>query len=281
MSLNADQLFALLPAVYRNRDGELGGPLQALFAVLAGQVGIVEDNIQQLIRRPVHRNLRALGHPLHRRSHRLQLHLRDGAGCFDSRAEVANTIGYRRRKGTLLALEQIASDVSGRPALAVEEFRRLITTESMRLVRPRHATTVDLRHNCALDRLGTAFDPASRTIDVRRIAPRLRSLPTLTPLRWTSPSRPRPLQHPRHRHPSVAMEEREVTNAPAFPWATDATSSARSAQTCRSSRSLPHALHSADSRPHRCAAAHRPHRVRSQPREPSAAQFYGPPPACC
>ena len=54
----------------------------------------------------------------------------------DSRAEVANTIGYRRRKGTLLALEQVSMDVSGRAAVAVEEFRRLITTESMRHVAP-------------------------------------------------------------------------------------------------------------------------------------------------
>ncbi len=48
MSLNADQLFALLPAVYRTRDAENGGPLQALFAVIAAQSGIVEDNIKQL-----------------------------------------------------------------------------------------------------------------------------------------------------------------------------------------------------------------------------------------
>ena len=37
MSPNAEQLFALLPVVYRNRDGDLGGTLQALYAVLAGQ----------------------------------------------------------------------------------------------------------------------------------------------------------------------------------------------------------------------------------------------------
>ncbi len=42
MSLNADQLFALLPAVYRNRDAALGGPLQALYGVLAQQMGIAE-----------------------------------------------------------------------------------------------------------------------------------------------------------------------------------------------------------------------------------------------
>ena len=218
MSLNAEQLFALLPVVYRNRDGDLGGPLQALYAVLAGQLGIVEDNIQQLyddqfIETCAPWVIPYIGDLIGYNS------IYEVAGAaFDTRAEVANTIGYRRRKGTLLALEQIASDISGRPALAVEEFRRLITTESMRLVRPRHASTFNLRHTSALDRLNTAFDPASRTIDVRRIAPRLRiaSDPDSAPLDIS-------LHGPgRSNIPDIAihlwrLKSREITNAPAFP----------------------------------------------------------------
>src|SRR6202011_5457785 len=48
MSLDAGHLFALLPAVYRTRDADNGGPLEALFAVMASQSAIVEDNIEQL-----------------------------------------------------------------------------------------------------------------------------------------------------------------------------------------------------------------------------------------
>src|SRR5207253_1565611 len=48
MSLDAAQLFALLPAAYRTRDAENGGALEALFAVMASQSAIVEDNIEQL-----------------------------------------------------------------------------------------------------------------------------------------------------------------------------------------------------------------------------------------
>lgn len=174
MSFNAEQLFALLPAVYRNRDAEIGGPLQALYAVLAQQLGIVEGNIEQLyddqfIETCASWVVPYIGDLIGYNS------IYEVAGAsFDSRAEVANTIGYRRRKGTLLALEQVAADVSGRTALAVEEFRRLITTESMRLVRQHHASNANLRHARALDDLGTAFDRESRTIDVRRIAPRVR-----------------------------------------------------------------------------------------------------------
>ena len=48
MSLDAAQLYALLPAIYRTRDAENGGPLQALFTLLAAQGAILEENIQQL-----------------------------------------------------------------------------------------------------------------------------------------------------------------------------------------------------------------------------------------
>lgn len=184
MSLNAQQLFALLPAVYRNRDGDAGGQLEALYTVLAQQLGVVSDNIDQLyddqfIETCARWVIPYIGDLIGYNSI-----YEITAAASDSRAEVANTIAYRRRKGTLLALEQVASDVSGRTALAVEEFRRIITTESMRLVRPHHASTVDLRHRVVLDHLDSAFDKQSRTIDVRRIAPRVRiaSQPDPTPL---------------------------------------------------------------------------------------------------
>jgi hypothetical protein len=217
MSLTAEQLFALLPAVYRNRDGDIGDPLQSLYAVLAQQLGIVEDNIQQLyddqfIETCAPWVIPYIGDLIGYNS------VYEIATTSDSRAEVANTIGYRRRKGTLVALEQVAGDVSGRTAVAIEEFRRLITTESMRLVRPRHASTLNLRRTYALDRLNTAFDPASRTIDVRRIAPRVRIAPNPDPA---------PLDISLHgpgrsNIPDIAihlwrLRARPVVDAPAFP----------------------------------------------------------------
>jgi hypothetical protein len=176
MSLDADQLFALLPAVYRTRDTAGGGQLQALFAVMAVQSGIVEDNINQLyddqfIETCAPWVIPYLGDLIGYNSI-----YEVASASSDSRAEVADTIGYRRRKGTLLALEQLAMDISGRAAVAVEEFRRLITTESMRHVRPAHDATVDLRHGRALRLMGTAFDVQNRTIDVRRIGPRSRTV---------------------------------------------------------------------------------------------------------
>ena len=47
------------------------------------------------------------------------------------RAEVAHTIAYRRRKGTITMLEQLARDVTDWNATAVEFFQRLIVTQYM------------------------------------------------------------------------------------------------------------------------------------------------------
>src|SRR5258708_7562181 len=43
-----DRLYQLIPAIYRIRDSDLGEPLRALLQVIATQVNLVEDNIQQL-----------------------------------------------------------------------------------------------------------------------------------------------------------------------------------------------------------------------------------------
>ena len=174
MSLNAEQLFGLLPAIYRTRDAANGGPLQALFAILAAQSGLVEDNIQQLYDDQFIETCAAWVIPYIGDLIGYNSIYEIATTVVPSRAEVANTIGYRQRKGTLVALEQLAMDASGRTALAVEEFKRLITTESMRLVRAKHVSTVDLRSLGGLDRFQTPFDTQNRTIDVRRIAPRAR-----------------------------------------------------------------------------------------------------------
>src|SRR6516225_6590281 len=184
MSLDAESLYALLPTVYRTRDDASGGQLKALVAVMAAQLGIVEDNINQLYDDQFIETCAPWAIPYIAELIGYNSIYEIAAAATDRRAEVANTVGYRRRKGTLLAAEQLSTDLSGRAAVVVEEFSRLITTESMRHLQPGHDATVDLRDSTALSLLGTAFDGANRTIDVRRIAPRIRAAidPDSTPL---------------------------------------------------------------------------------------------------
>jgi hypothetical protein len=174
MSLDTEQLFALLPAVYRTRDEACGGQLRALFAVIAAQSAVVEDNILQLYDDQFIETCAPWVIPYLGDLVGYNSVYEIASASLDTRAEVANTIGYRRRKGTLLALEQMAVDVSGRAALVVEEFLQLITTESMRHVRPQHLAALNLRGVPAPDQLADPFGGQSKTIDVRHIRPRSR-----------------------------------------------------------------------------------------------------------
>ncbi|HYM73662.1 MAG TPA: hypothetical protein VET89_11815, partial [Stellaceae bacterium] len=175
MSLDADQIYALLPAIHRTRDAAAGGPLRALLGVIAEQVGVLEQDLDNLYADQFIETCAPWVVP----------YIGDligWKGLFEgipngarSRAEVANTMGYRRRKGTVIALEQVGRDVTGRPVHVVEYFRRLAVNQSFRHLRPHHASFADLRRGAALTRIGGPFDTLSRTVDVRHIRPRART----------------------------------------------------------------------------------------------------------
>jgi hypothetical protein len=147
----------------------MAGPLASLLAVLTEQVAVLQEDLDQLYDdqfvetcadwvapyigdligyQPLHGVTPAIASP---------------------RAEVAHTIGYRRRKGTITVLEQLARDVTGWNATAVEFFQRLVVTQYMNHIRPQCVATPDFRGWEALERVGTAFDPVMRSIEVRRI----------------------------------------------------------------------------------------------------------------
>lgn len=88
-----------------------------------------------------------------------------------SRADVAKTIYFRRRKGTLPMLEELARDVTGWPAHAVEYFELLGWMQWVRNhLRFHSLRTPDIRSVERMDRLNGAFDEISHTVDVRPIS---------------------------------------------------------------------------------------------------------------
>jgi hypothetical protein len=82
---------------------------------------------------------------------------------------VANTLRYRRRKGTLALLELLANDVADWPGRAVEFFKLLGWNQNINHQHLERAHTVDLRQMKALDLLDGPFDLLAHTVDVRRI----------------------------------------------------------------------------------------------------------------
>ncbi len=95
------------------------------------------------------------------------------ASAIDNpRSEVADTISLRRRKGTVLVMEQLARDVTGWDAHAVEFFRILGDTQYMNHLRKHNHYAPDLRCWHPGLYIDTGFDRTAHKVDVRRIATR-------------------------------------------------------------------------------------------------------------
>ncbi len=167
----ADELYKLLPSVYRQRDAAAGSPLLGLLTVISEQVGILEDDISQLYENwfietcdswviPYIGDL--LGVKLPNSNVTI-------TNTVNRRSFVANTISYRRRKGTLLVMENLARDITGWSANAVEFFQILETTQCLNHIRLNVGTT-DLREMERLSFLNTTFDSIAHTVEVRNIS---------------------------------------------------------------------------------------------------------------
>jgi hypothetical protein len=179
MTHRDEQLYPLLPAIHRLRDEELGSPLRALLGVMDQEFRRVEENIEDLyeswfIETAPEWVVPYIGSLVGNRPLIEVAHSR--------RTDVARTLYYRRRKGTLPMLEELARDVTGWGAHAVEFMERLAWTQNLNHLRytrspdptGSHPTafdrvgTINVRSGDALDRLDGPFDEAAHTIDVRR-----------------------------------------------------------------------------------------------------------------
>ena len=169
MSFDAARLYDLLPEIYRVRDEREGSPLRDLLAVMAEQVIVLEESLDQLYDDQFIETCAEWVAPYigaligYRSLHGVVPRV------SSPRAEVAHTIAFRRRKGTASMLEQLARDVTGWDANVVEYFLRIGTTQFMNHIRPQHFYAPDLRLGETLERIGGPFDDVAHTVDVRRI----------------------------------------------------------------------------------------------------------------
>ena len=86
------------------------------------------------------------------------------------RSEVGNTIAFRRRKGTVLVLEELARDVTGWGAHAVEFFQILADTQYMKHIRRFNHYAPDVRGWQPRFYRDSGFSRMPRKIDVRNAA---------------------------------------------------------------------------------------------------------------
>jgi len=173
-------LYKLLPAIYRIRDAERNEPLHALLEIIQEQVNAVIEDIDGLyddwfIETCADWVVPYIGDLVGNKPLHEVKQLR--------RTDVAKTIYYRRRKGTVAIQEEMAHDVTGWAAHVVEFFKLLGWTQNLNHLRFEAAAnpdlsspyavdqvgTVNLRSVDVLDRLDGPFDILSHTVDVRPI----------------------------------------------------------------------------------------------------------------
>ncbi|MBL8651935.1 MAG: hypothetical protein JNL35_16220 [Sphingopyxis sp.] len=153
-------LIELLPQHLRNRDAAGGRALEALMGLLAGELQVVERDLDQLYDNWFIESCESwvipyIGALIGARPMRSF-----GAGEVGLRSYIANTLGYRQAKGTAAALEQIARDVTGWPVVAVEFFQKLIWSQHVNHVRPDALGTASVRDAEAARLSGGAFGTA-------------------------------------------------------------------------------------------------------------------------
>ena len=213
----ASDLLRLLPALYRQRDAEAGGALEALLALLDERLLTpLTDDVAQLYDDafietcapwvvPYLGDLLGVA-PLH-----------DLPGAVQ-RAYVANTIAYRRRKGTAAVVEQVARDVTGWPARAVEGFARLAVNQHLDHVRLDAVLAPDLRRADELELTGGPFEIVTRTVDVRHVATGRAgyNLPDLAVHQWRLAAYPLERTEPRRVDPGRYLLDPLGRELPAF-----------------------------------------------------------------
>lgn len=190
----ADQNSAEAQQLRKRLDEKQRGPLKTLLSVIAEQVAVLEEDLEQLyddqfIETCAEWVVPYIGDLVGTRG----LFVFPDA-TFSQRAQVANTIAYRRPKGTAAVLEQLARDVTGWHASVVEYFQLLATTQYMNHLRPQNLAITSQRQRYfaglqahlsdanlseanerqwrALAYLNTPFDTLTRTVEVRRIESR-------------------------------------------------------------------------------------------------------------
>ncbi|MFB6712928.1 MULTISPECIES: hypothetical protein [unclassified Streptomyces] len=194
MSREPDGLAQLLPPWHRLRDAEEGEPLRALLAVMAEQIDVVRNGVEQgyedlFVETAAPWVLPYLGDLVGYRTlpgyeRVLTTGLRGGSSAaalteaIAPRRDVAATVADQRRKGTLHLLEELCAQVTRWPSRAVELSRLVSHHQPVKLYgsgvfgsvhasRSERGRLADLRDGSALDLAGSAFGAVARSVDVR------------------------------------------------------------------------------------------------------------------
>ncbi|MFW6174515.1 MAG: hypothetical protein ACOC5K_01925, partial [Chloroflexota bacterium] len=176
----AEKLWEMIPTVYKMRDGADDNPspgtLRALVEVIAEQAAVLRRSHDRLWEDQFVETADDWAVPYI--ADLVATRLVSASNLPGRRVDVAKTIYYRRRKGTLAVLEELISDIARWDGKTVEMFRRLARARHRldpdpSLEAGRHSGTMpggwaDLRNFAAGRSTDGPFDEYHHTPDVRR-----------------------------------------------------------------------------------------------------------------
>ena len=216
MSTTKVPLYARLPEIYRQRDGEQTPPgqLQAYLSAVEDVFGALHDNIAALYRDLFIETCSPWVIPYI--GDLLNVSVLSGE-TWTLRADVADTIELRRMKGTLHAIELLAFDLTEWPAHCVELREILTWHQHLNHQRPdvqstnpvlaglARGGTVPIKDPALLSFLGTPFDafahyPDLKKIDLGTLRP---NLPDLAIFLWRLKAYQAPITMPTARGTAV------------------------------------------------------------------------------
>jgi hypothetical protein len=157
-------IYQLLPQLYRSRDSQ--GELKKFVEMFGHELARLRANIDQLQQDFFIDSCQEWVIPYIGDLVGTTVLFNEGAR---NRADVKNTIRWRREKGTLAGLEDIAAQIGDWGALAAEMFQELIWSQNLNHLRPRAHWTVNLSDASSVAKIGTPMDESCRVVDIRPI----------------------------------------------------------------------------------------------------------------
>ena len=191
----ARRLYEAVPAMHRLPDEPPTGrgDLQSLLEVLAVPLAVLRQSIQEL-----HADLF-----IDTADDRMVPYLAEMVGtqlvfpdAESNRRDVRGTVGWRRRKGTPAALEEMGGELTGQSVVLQEGWKRIQLAQDLNLVRA-DRVVADLRPGIVAEQATGPLDALFHAVDVRQIS--------------ATTGR----HHPRHvahwLHPTITFPLREAT----------------------------------------------------------------------
>ncbi len=164
------RLYRALPELYRIPDLPPEGRLELLrmLAVLAGPLATVRQSVQELQADLFIDTADDAMMPYLAQMVGTSLVFPDAAS---NRRDVRGTVGWRRRKGTPGALEEMGGELTGQAVVLQEGWKLVQLAQDLNLLRPER-TSVDVRPAIVAEEADGPLDALAHAVDVRAVGAR-------------------------------------------------------------------------------------------------------------